>query len=92
MSSDIATPLTHFEDKLGQRVEPGDVIAYAVNTYSTTLLRVAEVVSIEEREAPNRRYWYHEKFWIRVKPKGGSPRMIHKPHRTVLLTKKESRL
>lgn len=88
-SAEDATSLSHFEDKLGQKVERGDVIAYATETYDRVSLRVAEVLDIQER--PTNR-WTDQQYWIKVKPSVGSPRMIHGPHRTVLVTKRESRL
>lgn len=88
-SAEDATPLTHFLDTLGQTVERGDVIAYATETYDRVNLKVAEVVDIEER--PTNR-WTDQQYWIKVKPAGRSPRMIHGPSRTVLVAKGPSRL
>lgn len=84
-----ATPLTYFVDKLGQVVMRGDVIAYATETNDSVYLRVAEVIDIEERETFR---WTDQRWWIKVKPQGESPRMIHGPRRTVLVTKSETRL
>jgi hypothetical protein len=84
-----ATSISYFHDSLGQQVERGDVIAYATENYDSVYLRVAEVVDMEVRETFR---WTDQKYWIKVKPEGQSPRMIHGPNRTVLVTKGASRL
>ena len=90
------TSLAGFQDKLGQSVHVGDVIAYATRTYDQTHLRVGEVLSVLYREKntiQNNRYSAQRAgIRVRVKVPGKMIRMIQTPENIVLLTKKQSRV